>query len=227
MSEQVRGLSRKVALERVEARLAEVKERSTPSRLFFLVLESYRKSWALVGGAPRAWATGREDPIDLDVVVGGSGEDVEVVVEGWKSRLGPTFDAHVKRTKLGGYRLVAEGCMIDVWALPSTVGIAAGLLSDTNRYRAVARSAALSLDSLVLTSEGTLYDHGFFESFETGLLMLNHTRVVNQGQIAQKAVRLCDSFQLIPDFALESMIKEWQAAGDHSSSAGSGAGSVG
>lgn len=204
------GLSKEVVRERVESRLAKMRELSTPSRLFFLILESHRKSWALVGGAPRAWAMEREDPEDLDVVVGGSCEDVDLIVEAWVSRLGPGFGAHVKRTKLGGYRLVAKDIVIDVWAVPSTVGIAAGRLSDTNRYRAVARSAALSLDSLVLTSEGTLYDHGFFESFKTGMLTLNHTRVDRRDRIAKKAVRLCETYQLTPDLVLEGIVKGWQ-----------------
>ena len=53
---------------------------------------------------------------------------------------------------------------------------------------AIAKSAALSLDSLVLTSEGTLYDHGFFRSIQTGTLQLNHSRVERQDKVLTKVI---------------------------------------
>ena len=95
-----------------------------------------------------------------------------------------------------------------MWAAPATVAIAAERVLDTKRYRAIAKSAALSLDSLVLTSEGTLYDHGFFRTLQTGTLELNHTQVERRDQILEKAKRLCQTYGLTPDLALQGMLAE-------------------
>ena len=83
---------------RVQSQLDATLERSAASRLLVLVLESHRKAWALVGGAPRAWATGVGEPNDLDIVVGGTRGEVDRVVAAWESRLP---GATVERTKLG------------------------------------------------------------------------------------------------------------------------------
>ena len=192
------------ARERVQSQLAVTLDRSTASRLLVLVLESHRKTWALVGGAPRAWATGVGTPDDLDIVVGGTRDDVDRVVEAWRYRA--SSDAAVVRTKLGGYRLTSSDCVLDVWAAPATVAIAADRVQDSKRYRAVAKSAALSLDSLVLTSGGTLYDHGFFRSIQTRTLQLNHTRVEREDKVLEKARRLCLAHGLKPDLALQGMM---------------------
>ena len=116
--------------------------------------------------------------------------------------------ATVERTKLGGYRLMSRGCILDVWAAPATVAIAADRVQDSKRYRAIAKSAALSLDSLVLTSEGTLYDHGFFRSIQTGTLQLNHSRVERQDKVLVKARRLCQVYGLEPDLALQGLLAQ-------------------
>ena len=179
---------------------------SAASHILFLVLEYHRKSWGLVGGAPRAWATGLEEPGDLDVVVGGTMEDVDAVVRAWVSRV--PASATVERTKLGGYRLTSSSDVIDLWAAPATVAIARERVRDSKRYRAVAKSAALSLDSLVLTSEGTLYDFGFFRTLRTGTLELNHTHIERKERIVAKAQHLCRTYGLTPDLTLQGMIAE-------------------
>lgn len=191
---------------RVQSQLDATLERSAASRLLVLVLESHRKTWALVGGAPRVWATGVGEPNDLDIVVGGTRGDVDRVVAAWESRVPP--GATVERTKLGGYRLRSCDCVLDVWAAPATVAIAADRVQDSKRYRAIAKSAALSLDSLVLTSEGTLYDHGFFRSIQTGTLQLNHSRVERQDKVLTKARRLCEVYGLKPDLALQGLLAQ-------------------
>lgn len=156
------------------------------------------------------WAIGVGEPEDLDVVVGGTKADVERIVDAWVTRA--PRDATVDRTKLGGYRLSARGCVLDVWAAPTTVAIAAERVQDTKRYRAIAKSAALSLDSLVLTSEGTVYDHGFFRTLQTGTLELNHTRVERRDQVVAKARRLCQTYGLTPDLELQGWLAEgWEA----------------
>ena len=170
------------------------------------MLQSHKKSWGLVGGAPRAWAVGVEEPDDLDVVVGGTTDDVDAVVQAWASRA--PRSATVERTKLGGYRLRSGSVVIDLWAAPATVAIARNRVRDSKRYRAVAKSAPLSLDSLVLTSEGTLYDSGFFKTLRTGTLELNHTRLERRGRIAAKAQRLCKTYGLTPDLTLQGLIAE-------------------
>ena len=196
---------------RVQSQLDATLERSAASRLLVLVLESHRKAWALVGGAPRAWATGVGEPNDLDIVVGGTRGEVDRVIAAWESR---SPGATVERTKLGGYRLRSRGCVLDVWAAPATVAIAANRVQDSKRYRAIAKSAALSLDSLVLTSEGTLYDHGFFRSIQTGTLQLNHSRVERQDKVLTKARRLCQVYGLEPDLALQGLLAQSEEKSD-------------
>ena len=88
------------------------------------------------------------------------------------------------------------------------MAIAADRVQDSKRYRAIAKSAALSLDSLVLTSEGTLYDHGFFRSIQTGTLQLNHSRVERQDKVLTKARRLCEVYGLKPDLALQGLLAQ-------------------
>ena len=200
-------LSKETALQRVRVRLDETVKRSVPCRLLFMILDAHRKNWALVGGAPRAWATEQPgDPGDLDIVIGGSQEDVDRIVAEWQARLELQSPTQIDRTRLGGYRMCAQDIVIDVWAAPSTVAIADGRLEDSKRFRAVAKSAALSLDSLVYTSKGTLYEHGFFKTFRTGILTLNHTRISRPKRMAEKAKRLCATYGLAADLALQGLI---------------------
>ncbi|HLL45543.1 MAG TPA: hypothetical protein VK399_02495, partial [Longimicrobiaceae bacterium] len=147
-----------------------------------------------------------EEPKDLDFVIGAAPEVVDDVIADWVNAYDADHSVRVQRTRLGGYRLVTPSAIFDVWAAPATVSLAKGRMFDTNIYRAVAKSAVLSLDSLVVTSRWTLYDNGFFATLRTGLLRMNYCHIDQGESMARKAVRLCETYRLMPDLSLQSFI---------------------
>ncbi|MEX0780316.1 MAG: hypothetical protein WD037_11290 [Balneolales bacterium] len=173
------------------------------------------RSWALVGGAPRTWLTDSiEKPNDLDIVVNTQPDILNLIITSWAEKFSNKYGITVEKTKLGGYRLVNPDLVIDIWIATKTINIERGKINDSNIYRAVAKSAALSLDSLVFTSKGTVYDHGFFKTLETGILSLNHCQVIKPKNIAIKAAALCKKYRLTPDLSLQALMSSY-AIGDY------------
>ena len=162
------------------------------------------KSWAIVGGTLRVWVTKMENTTnDLDLVISANSDVVDDIISDLIDRnrsINPVI------TKLGGYRINTDEIQIDVWPADKTIGIVNNKFNDNNLYRSVSKSAALSLDSIVFTSKGTIYERGFFKTLNTGILNLNHTQVDQSKSIAYKAIRLCSEYELIPDFPLQSLI---------------------
>lgn len=192
---------------RVNSSLEAVLHSSVHAKRLFAYITQHRKSWALVGGAPRNWATRfPEEPNDLDVVVGSDQGFVDELVAAWCRDYDSGDGVAVSRTRFGGYRLLCPSVSIDIWAAPATVSVAKGWTDDSNIYRAVAKSAALSLDSLVVTSRGTVYERGFFETLSTGVLRLNHCYIDGEELVARKAVRLCSAYGLMPDLSIQNLI---------------------
>lgn len=164
----------------------------------------YKKSWAIVGGAPRGWAIKEQiKPNDIDITVRADRYLIDEILD---HLINDFTNLNILQTKLGGYRLIDEEINIDIWSARETVGIAKGRFKDDNLYRAVSKSAALSLNSLVYTSRGTIYETGFFKTLRTGILRLNHSDIERAENIAYKAIRLCDEYDLIPDIPLQSLI---------------------
>lgn len=198
---------RDVAKGRISARL-ESALRGAPQ--IAALLDSIKVSthtWAIVGGAPRVWALGEpEEPDDIDIVVGAAPRSVEILVRNLVDHNSLLTPILVSRTKLGGFRLQAQHHLFDVWSAEASVGLRRSPVTERHLYRRVARSAALSIDSLVYTSHGTLHEHGFFDTFATGVLTLNHCRVECPEAMARKAVRLCHKYQLYPELSLQSFM---------------------
>lgn len=192
---------------RISANLQSIVDASVHTRRLLECIESNRKSWALVGGAPRVWATLFPDkPKDIDIVVGADMPLVAKVVAEWSEEFDSDKGVRVERTRFGGYRLVNPSMTLDVWPASSTVSLERGWAGDSNLYRAVAKSAALSMDSLVFTSRGAVYDRGFFHTLTSGILRLNHCNMEGKQFMARKAVRLCEAYGLIPDFSVQHLI---------------------
>lgn len=172
-------------------------------RLISLV-EKHGLAWAIVGGAPRVWVLDpRTEPNDVDLVINASEIQVLEMVKEWK-RLAQAET--VSRTSFGGYRLIASDSSLDVWSASSTVGLAKSRVKDKNVFRGVSKSAALSLDSLVFTSDGSLYESRFFFSIETGILCLNHRDVEQPEAVVRKAIRLCNTYRVTPNLPLQALI---------------------
>jgi hypothetical protein len=177
-------------------------------------VERRRKRWGIVGGAPRQWvlekAVGCDDvDSDLDIVVGMSKAELEQLIAHWMLEVRTVEPVP---TALGGYRLRADELMVDLWSVKTTVGVAKGLVSDTKSFRAVARSAALSLDSIVVTSQGAVYEKGFYATIRTGVLRLNHCVVERPEKVAAKALALCERFRLVPDISLQAFIRSFEGS---------------
>lgn len=167
-------------------------------------ISKQKKSWAIVGGTLRVWATNMDNITnDLDLVINA---DPDIVGNIISELISENSSLNPITTKLGGYRINAKEIQIDVWPAQKTIGIVQERYNDENLYRAVSKSAALSLDSIVFTSKGTIYERGFFNTLKTGVLSLNHTNVNQSKSIANKAIRLCNEYDLIPDFTLQSFI---------------------
>jgi hypothetical protein len=150
------------------------------------------------------------DPSDLDIVVGMPPKMLEKIVVEWLAD--DRTVASLSATALGGYRVSSECWALDIWTAEETVGVAKGRVTDTKNFRAVARSAALSLDSIVVTSRGTVYESGFFATVETGILRMNHCLVERPHKVAEKALRLCEQFRLVPDISVHALMAD--ALGD-------------
>ena len=146
----------------------------------------------------------QEDPEDLDVVVGGHGNVLRTAVAEWSSAW--WGEVEVNQNAFGGYRLATPTGPIDIWQATCTSGILKKRVADSKLFRAVSKSAALSFDSLVLTSNGVLYERHFFDTLSTGILRLNHCSLDRASKVAEKAVRLCLRFRLTPDVAAQQVI---------------------
>jgi hypothetical protein len=193
-----------LAKNRIRSRLDLALRRAPQVAAFLGSITQSRKTWAIVGGAPRMWATNDpEEPRDIDIVVGGSSDFVDRIVRSSLQYSLRDDPIDLSRTKLGGYRLRTHQDLFDVWPAESSVGLARTAISQKNLYRRVARSAALSIDSLVYTNRGALYEHGFFETFSTGVMKLNHCHVERPEVMARKALVLCSRYRLIPELSLQ------------------------
>jgi hypothetical protein len=171
------------------------------------VLESSCGDWALVGGAPRTWATKpHEEPRDLDIVVSASRESVERALDSAVVTSPALRGASIGRTSLGGFRVHAGASCYDLWAADTTLNVASGRVPFSNAFRAVAYSAPLSLDTLVVTSRGAVYERGFFKSLEIGVLTIRDADVVGPAKLAEKALRLCRTHNLLPDLVLQTLM---------------------
>jgi len=158
-----------------------------------------------LGDCRRLCTTQRER--DLDIVIAIKPSVLDRLIRSWHWY----NDAYVTlaQTAFGGYRLSSDAWELDLWAAESTVSVAKGLVIDSNIFRAVARSAALSLDSIVITSRGTLYEDGFFDTIRTGVLRLNHCLLERPNKVAEKALRLCERFRVVPDLDLQTLIAKF------------------
>lgn len=200
-------VSRAVAQSRVANQWATFLRASPHIKYFLSCIQRRRKEWALVGGAPRIWATcGSGEPGDIDLVIGADAVIVEQLVAEWARDGSVGGTANINRNRFGGFRLFNADKTMDVWAAPESISVAKGLTSDSNMYRAVAKSAALTLDSLVFTSRGTLYDRGFFTTLRTGLLRVNHCHIEHGRSVAHKATLLCRAYGLVPDLSLQTLM---------------------
>tara|TARA_R100001143_G_C3360417_1_gene135091 strand:- start:8067 stop:8807 length:741 start_codon:yes stop_codon:yes gene_type:complete len=170
----------------------------------FEQIELNNKSWAIVGGTIRVWITQMGNTTnDLDLVVNAGVTEIDDMI---KNIFSQNKLLNIEKTKLGGYRVVTDDIQIDIWSANRTIGIVNGNYNDENMYRSISKSAALSLDSIVFTSRGTIYERGFFKTLKTGVLSLNHSKINQSQSIANKAIRLCNEYDLIPDLALQSLI---------------------
>ena len=195
----------RLAKGRATAGLDATLQRFIDIRRFLKTVESLGKRWAIVGGAPRQWALGDFGSVrDLDIAIGMPPAMLERVVLDWQ--WDNRESVSISDTGLGGYRLSSEAWVLDIWAVAKTVGVANQQVIDTKSFRAVARSAALSLDSIVVTSKGTVYENGFFATVHTGILRMNHCSIERPQKIAEKAIRLCERFQVVPDISVQSLI---------------------
>jgi hypothetical protein len=172
--------------------------------------------WAVVGGAPRTWFLSPGiAPRDVDIVVDASPDALALIVERLAAEDQSGGGISVGRTSLGGYRLALGALAVDVWALCMTHGIASGLVDDSDAFRGVASSAAITIDSLVVTSNSVVYEKGFLDTVETGVLRLTREGpVVNPGRIARKSVQLCQRYELAPDKPLRAFISTHLASED-------------
>lgn len=172
------------------------------------MLESLCGEWALVGGAPRTWATNLPDePRDLDIVVSAPRDLVEKALHCAIITSPVLRGATIGHTSLGGFRLEAGGNSYDIWAADTTLNVARGRVPFSNTFRAVAYSAPLSLDTLVVTSRGAVYERGFFNTLDSGVLTLRDASVMGATKLANKALRLCRTYNLIPDLILRALME--------------------
>lgn len=199
------GVSRERLRRNIARKLEELLEGDSELARFFSLLTERHRTWALVGGAPRSWALEDErEPTDLDVVVSGDSGSLEETINRWLPTAG---SGSITRTRLGGFRLTVSSFPVDIWLVRQTVSIEAGRITDSKAFRAVAKSAALTVDSCVYTSRGTLYEAGFLDTLRSGLLRLNYWNPSQERNIALKAVRLCKSFGLSPDLNVQMMVE--------------------
>jgi hypothetical protein len=186
--------------------------RTTPdvAELFALAADR-RYTWAIVGGAPRFWVTEQEGDLgDLDIALSASSEQVEELLLNW---LGSEGIRSVSRTRFGGYRIRSGVIDVDIWPGNETVGIKTGRVSDSNIFRAIARSAALSIDSCVFTSRGTIYQDRFLWTLQTGMLGLNHWKPEAEEKLAKKALSICREYALVPDIHVQFLMAHWLGRG--------------
>jgi hypothetical protein len=194
-----------IARNRILAGLRDMLARHVPIQRLLAPIQGDGKHWAIVGGAPRHWALEVQSyPTDFDIVVGMTPSELHQTILRWLAERPTVVEMSV--TALGGHRITASNWAVDIWPTARTVGIANGLVADSKRFRAVSRSAALSLDSIVVSSLGTLYEKGFFRTLETGVLSMNHCVIERPQKVAEKAVRLCDQFRLVPDMSVQALI---------------------
>ena len=185
-------------------KIDEVIKSSTICNQLFSQISKHNKSWAIVGGSVRVWVTKMDNITnDLDLVINANSDVIDNIIS---TLVRNNKSITIQITKLGGYRIISNEIHIDIWPAFKSVGIVNGNYSDENLYRAVSKSAALSIDSIVFTSKGTIYERGFFKTLKTGVLSLNHSDIDQSKSIANKAIRLCNEYDLIPDFALQSLI---------------------
>ena len=171
-------------------------------------ISSSGKHWAIVGGAPRQWALGLSGPPDdLDIVVGLRRPSLKDLLQVWHNE--SCEHVAIRSTALGGYRLNFSDCTVDIWGVEETIGVAKGWVHDSKSFRAVSRSAALSLDSILVTCRGTVYERGFFKTLDTGVLTMNHCFIERPRKIAEKALRLCKQFGLVPDLSVQAHIAQF------------------
>lgn len=165
--------------------------------------------WAVVGGAPRTWILSPgTQPRDIDIVVNTSPQALEAIIKHLADAA--SDGVSIGRTSLGGYRLALANLKVDVWPLRQTYGIATGLVSDSNAFRGVASAAAISIDSLVVTSKSAVYDRGFFDTIASGeLRLIRDGPIVNAERIARKSAALCSRHKLVPDIPLKALINTY------------------
>ena len=169
-------------------------------------------SWAVVGGAPRAWVTTQSSAVrDLDMVVTTDPQKLELIVQQLSMTAGSNEFAILGRTSLGGHRLSIRGLSVDIWSLRSTLGIVRGWTIDSNVFRSVANAAALSVDTLVVTAHGGLYERGFFKSYNEGRMWLLRSETVGPEKLARKALKISKEYRLIPDIPLSALIAQYAA----------------
>lgn len=196
---------RKSAAERVLRELQLVRRREPAMDVLLSLVERRHAAWAVVGGAPRVWMLGYPTPPrDLDITVSGTASGLEETVRLWIDTVGAQ---EYGRTSFGGYQLRVGKGSVDMWSAERTIGIERERVSDAKVFRAVAKSAALSFDSCVVTSNGVMYERGFFKSWHTGVLALNHWEPEREEDVARKAVWLCQVYKLIPDMRVQLLIQ--------------------
>lgn len=180
-------------------------KRSRPGvEALFEALETHWVDWTLTGGCLRGMLLGEDDePRDLDVAILADDQTFHDVVSYWKSRCG----GHSEQNSLGGYKLSLYShyapFSIDVWPLANTVGI--DLDGAPGPYDALVRRAPASIYAVAMSSSGTLYEHGFFDTLRDGVIRLGRSAAFDEpgaAKLSAKIVGLADRYGLRIDDGL-------------------------
>jgi hypothetical protein len=170
-----------------------------------------RWNWGVVGGAARAWGLSLGDePRDVDIVVAAPPDRLAAAIRALVDRESSLGNAY-SHTSMGGHRLKIDGTTLDIWALSATWAVRTGKIP-SHRLSTFGRTAALSIDSLMVTDDGAVYGDDFFSALEAREIRLVYTNVVFPEKLAAKAIRLCAAHRLTPDLALQSFIHRYGGA---------------
>jgi hypothetical protein len=163
--------------------------------------------WAVVGGAPRTWVLAPGvPPRDIDLAVDVSHTKLQMELLAFVDEGPGTERELVRRTGFGGFALRAGDVLVDAWAARRVLGMLRPAV-EGDAFRATADAAPFTLDSLVVTSTGVVYDAGFFDTLETRTLRLVRAEPAAAfPMLAAKARRYCETLGFVADDKLAAFI---------------------
>ncbi len=153
---------------------------------------------ALFGGAVRdLW---------LDKTI----KDIDIVVD--SDYFQDIIFGYQNKNNYGGYVLMADGAMFDLWNLKDTVAFQSGKYEIS--WEGLVKSVPFNTDAILVTTRGKVYENGFWDALSCKTIKFVNTENRNPKLIARRAIKFSVKYEFGLSVEVDEYVKKHLTQGE-------------